>query len=62
MVLVIATVNISQLEAAFNTDLGDQQNPLQTEEFILQNTNDAVTHVETLLADFRNDRVTQHPY
>jgi hypothetical protein len=32
------------------------------EEFILQNTNDAVTHVETLLADFRNDRVTQHPY
>ena len=27
----IKTVNISQLEAAFNTDLGDQQNPLQTE-------------------------------
>ena len=30
MVLVVETVNISQLEAAFNTDLGDQQNPLQT--------------------------------
>jgi hypothetical protein len=32
------------------------------EEFIMQNTNDAVTHVEKLLDDFRNDRVTQHPY
>jgi hypothetical protein len=30
MVSVVETVNISQLEAAFNTDLGDQQNPLQT--------------------------------
>jgi hypothetical protein len=26
----MGTVNLSQLEAAFNTDLGDQQNPLQT--------------------------------
>ena len=32
------------------------------EEFIMQNTNDAVTHVEKLLADFRNDRVMSHPY
>jgi hypothetical protein len=31
----IATVNLSQLEAAFNTDLGDQQNPLQTENVII---------------------------
>jgi hypothetical protein len=35
MVSVVETVNISQLEAAFNTDLGDQQNPLQTALFIL---------------------------
>ncbi len=27
----VATANISQVEAAFNTDLRDQQNPLQTE-------------------------------
>jgi hypothetical protein len=32
------------------------------EEFIMQNTNDAVAHVEKLLDDFRNDRVTQQPY
>ena len=32
------------------------------EEYIMQNTNDAVTHVEQLLADFRNDRVMSHPY
>jgi hypothetical protein len=32
------------------------------EEFIMKNTNDAVTHVEKLLVDFRNDRVTQQPY
>jgi hypothetical protein len=32
------------------------------EEFILQNTNDAVTQLENLLADFRNDRVTSQPY
>jgi hypothetical protein len=32
------------------------------EDFIMQNTNDAVTHGEKLLADFRNDRVTSHPY
>jgi hypothetical protein len=31
MLSVIGTVNISQFEAAFNTDLRDQQNPLQTE-------------------------------
>jgi hypothetical protein len=29
----MGTVNLSQLKAAFNTDLGDQQNPLQTEKF-----------------------------
>jgi hypothetical protein len=29
----MGTVNLSQLEAAFNTDLGDQQNPLQTGAF-----------------------------
>jgi hypothetical protein len=32
------------------------------EAFIMQNTNDAVTHVERLLDDFRSDRVTSHPY
>jgi hypothetical protein len=32
------------------------------EAFIMKNTNDAVTQVEKLLADFRNDRVTHHPY
>jgi hypothetical protein len=32
------------------------------EEFIMQNTNDAVAHVEKLLADFRSDRVTRQPY
>lgn len=32
------------------------------EEFIMQNTDDAVTHVEKLLDDFRNDRVTHQPY
>ena len=32
------------------------------EEFIMQNTNEAVTHVEKLLADFRNDRMTHQPY
>jgi hypothetical protein len=32
------------------------------EEFIIQNTTDAVTHVEQLLADFGTDRVTRHPY
>ena len=31
-------------------------------EFILKNTNEAVTHVEKLLDDFRNDRVTHQPY
>ena len=34
----------------------------EREEFIMQNTNDAVTHVEKLLDDFRNDRVTHKPY
>jgi hypothetical protein len=32
------------------------------EECIMQNTNDAVAHVEGLLADFRSDRVTSQPY
>jgi hypothetical protein len=32
------------------------------EEFIMKNTTDAVTHVETLLADFLSDQVTQQPY
>jgi hypothetical protein len=32
------------------------------EESIMQNTNDAVAHVEKLLADFRSDRVTRQPY
>ena len=32
------------------------------EEFIMQNTNDAVTQVERLLVDFRNDPVTHQPY
>lgn len=32
------------------------------EECIMQNTNDAIEHVEKLLADFRSDRVTSHPY
>jgi hypothetical protein len=32
------------------------------EEFIMQNTNDAVTNVERLLANFQSDRVTQQPY
>jgi hypothetical protein len=32
------------------------------EEFIMQNTNDAVTNVERLLDDFQSDRVTSHPY
>jgi hypothetical protein len=32
------------------------------EEFIMKNTNDAITQLEQLLADFRNDRVTQQPY
>jgi hypothetical protein len=32
------------------------------EEFMLKNTNEAVTHVEKLLADFRNDRMTHQPY
>jgi hypothetical protein len=32
------------------------------EEFIMKNMRDAVTHVEQLLADFRRDKVTQHPY
>jgi hypothetical protein len=32
------------------------------EEFIMKNTSDAVTHVEKLLVDFRNDRVTEQPY
>ncbi|MDH3598539.1 MAG: DUF11 domain-containing protein [Candidatus Tectomicrobia bacterium] len=32
---MIETVNISQFEAAFNTDLGDQQNPLQTEDYTI---------------------------
>jgi hypothetical protein len=32
------------------------------EEFIMKNTSDAITHVEQLLADFRNDRVMSHPY
>jgi hypothetical protein len=32
------------------------------EAFILKNTNDAVTHVEKLLDDFRNDRVMSQPY
>jgi hypothetical protein len=31
-------------------------------EFILKNTSDAVTHVEKLLTDFRNDRVTEQAY
>jgi hypothetical protein len=32
------------------------------EEFIMKNSDDAITHVEQLLTDFRNDRVTQQPY
>ena len=32
------------------------------EEFIMQNITDAVTHVEKLLDDFRNDQVTHKPY
>jgi hypothetical protein len=32
------------------------------EEFIMQNTSDAVTQLEKLLDDFRNDRVTHQPY
>ena len=32
------------------------------EAFILKNTNDAITHVEQLLVDFRNDRVMSHLY
>ena len=32
------------------------------EAFILENTDDAVSHVELLLADFRNDEVTHYPY
>jgi hypothetical protein len=32
------------------------------EEFIMQNTTDAVKHVEKLLDDFRNDRVMSQPY
>jgi hypothetical protein len=32
------------------------------EEFIMKNTNDAVTNVEQLLAEFRSDEVTRHPY
>jgi hypothetical protein len=32
------------------------------EESIMKNTNDAVAHVEKLLADFRSDRVTAQPY
>ena len=32
------------------------------EEFIMQNTTDAVTHLEKLLDEFRNDRVTSQPY
>ena len=32
------------------------------EAFIMKNTTDAVTHVETLLADFLSDQVTQQPY
>src|SRR5215211_8714829 len=32
------------------------------EEFIMKNTSDAVTRVEKLLVDFRNDRVTEQPY
>jgi len=34
MLSEIRTVNISQFEAAFNTDLGDQQSPLQTDKFV----------------------------
>jgi hypothetical protein len=32
------------------------------EEFIMKNTNDAVTQLERLLDDFRSDRVTSQPY
>jgi hypothetical protein len=32
------------------------------EEFIMKNTSDAITHVEKLLDDFRNDPVTEQPY
>lgn len=32
------------------------------EEFIIKNTTDAVRQLERLLADFRNDPVTHHPY
>ena len=32
------------------------------EAFIMKNTHEAVTHVEKLLDDFRNDRVTHYPY
>ena len=32
------------------------------EEFIMQNTTDAVTQLERLLADFRADRVMRQPY
>jgi hypothetical protein len=31
-------------------------------EFILKNTNEAVTQLERVLDDFRSDRVTHHPY
>jgi hypothetical protein len=31
-------------------------------EFIMKNTNDAITQVEKLLADFRDDRVMSQPY
>jgi hypothetical protein len=31
-------------------------------EFILKNTTEAVTELERLLDDFRNDRVMSHPY
>jgi hypothetical protein len=34
----------------------------QGEEFIMKNTSDAVTQVEKLLNDFRNDPVTEQPY
>ena len=32
------------------------------EEFIMKNTTEAVSRLEQLLVDFRNDRVTQQPY
>ena len=45
-------------EISYTRSFADQEGV----EFILKNTHEAVRHVEQLLADFRNDRVTQQPY